>query len=328
MEPQRLLSIDGGGIRGILPLCQLVELERVTGKLTQKSFKFVAGTSVGAIIAAGVAAGIPATDLLDQFIKMAGKVFTQRPWNQFIRLVSGHMYSITRLNNMLREALGNSADLTLNDLPIDLLVTAVRVKDGKPWYFVKDCGLNSQRTGHLKLVDCVTASAAAPTYFAPWTMPEDPAAYAGHGPIGTLVDGGVSVTGNPVYQACVEAFYYTGDKDQRNRYDPANTIVVSLGTGSFLDRHPPTWLGSWLSWLLAEMLRSPSEQQTEIVRRHFTQTRCLRINPRLQEDIQLDDARQLPHLLQQGNQLAAGIKWPEILAGDFSSFESDRRFVS
>jgi hypothetical protein len=305
-----------------------VELERITGKLTQKSFKFVAGTSVGAIIAAGVAAGIPATELRKRFITAAERVFAPRPWNPLVRLVTGHMYSVTNLNSELRQALGEAADLTLNDLPIDLLVTAVRVTDGKPWYFVKDNPKNSQRTGHLKLVDCVTASAAAPTYFAPWTITEDPATLAGHKPIGALVDGGVSVTSNPIYQACVEAFDYTGDKDGSKRYDPANTIVVSLGTGSYLARDQPRWLGAWLTWLISEMLRSPNEQQTEIVRRHFTQTPCLRINPILHEDIQLDDTKQLPHLLQQGNQLAAEIKWPEILAGDFSSFESDGRFVS
>ncbi|HEX6605762.1 MAG TPA: patatin-like phospholipase family protein, partial [Chloroflexia bacterium] len=113
MEPQRLLSIDGGGIRGILPLCQLVELERVTGQLTQKSFQFVAGTSVGAIIAAGIAAGIPAARLLDRFISMAGQVFPLRPWNPLVRLVTGHMYSVARLNSVLRGALPEAADLTL-----------------------------------------------------------------------------------------------------------------------------------------------------------------------------------------------------------------------
>ena len=63
------------------------------------------------------------------------------------------------------------------------------------------------------------ASAAAPTYFKPWTVT------IGGQPTG-LVDGGVGVTGNPVYQACVEAFYY-------DTFDPADTLVVSLGTGFF-----------------------------------------------------------------------------------------------
>jgi patatin-like phospholipase/acyl hydrolase len=318
MAGQRLLAIDGGGVRGIIPLCQLVELERVTGALTKETFTFVAGTSVGAIIAGGIAAGIPATELLDRFIAMVGDVFTQRPWNQLVRLIAGHMYSTPHLNSVLRTALGSAGDWTMNDSPINLLVTAVRVTDGRPWYFVKDNQRNRRRTGQLSLADCVTASASAPTYFAPWTIPKDPVLNAGHHPIGTLVDGGVSVTGNPVYQACVEAFDYT------EGYRPEETIVVSLGTGSFLDRRPPTWLGSWLSWLLAEMLRSPSEQQTDIVCRHFPQTPCYRINPQLPEDIPLDKTAQLDLLRDLGTQFAAKVDWAAILAGGPSPYACQR----
>lgn len=68
-----------------------------------------------------------------------------------------------------------------------------------PWYFVRDSQANSRRTGRLPLVDCVTASAAAPTYFWPWTIPEDGALLPpGVEPVGTLVDGSVGVSGNPV----------------------------------------------------------------------------------------------------------------------------------
>jgi Patatin-like phospholipase len=59
MPRQYLLSIDGGGIRGIIPAIALAKLEDTTGKLTRDTFSFVAGTSTGAIIAAGVAAGVP-----------------------------------------------------------------------------------------------------------------------------------------------------------------------------------------------------------------------------------------------------------------------------
>src|SRR5947208_625353 len=78
---------------------------------------------------------------------------------------------------------------------------------------------NAGTTGKLGLIDCAVASAAAPTYFKPWTM------QIGGKPT-VLVDGGVGVTGNPVYQACVEAFYY-------DDFTLAETKVVSLGTGSF-----------------------------------------------------------------------------------------------
>ena len=65
MSQRYLLSIDSGGIRGIIPAVALVKLESITGKLTRDIFSFVAGTSTGAIIAAAIAAGVPAARILD-----------------------------------------------------------------------------------------------------------------------------------------------------------------------------------------------------------------------------------------------------------------------
>src|SRR5438067_1676714 len=130
MARQYLLAIDGGGVRGILPLCLLVALERATGRLTRETFAFVGGTSAGAILASGIAAGIPAAQLLDLFVSAAGKVFTNQPWNIVTRIVAGHMYSVERLHDVLAAALGPAGAWTINDSPIDLLITAVRVTDG------------------------------------------------------------------------------------------------------------------------------------------------------------------------------------------------------
>jgi hypothetical protein len=166
---------------------------------------------------------------------------------------------------------------------------------------VKDYpGRNSTRTGTLLLADCLTASAAAPTFFAPWVVP---------GIEGELVDGGTGVTGNPVYQACVEAFIYT------NAYSPDDSIIVSVGTGQFLGHRRPTWLYSWLGWLLAELLRSPGEQQTELVDRHFPKATFYRIDVRLERDFSIDGAGEVAALRDVGERLAARIDWANVLDG-------------
>jgi patatin-like phospholipase/acyl hydrolase len=106
-----------------------------------------------------------------------------------------------------------------------------------PWYFVRDNPNNSGCTGRLGLADCATASAAAPTYFEPWTVREDPAERPPRCErVGTLVDGGVGVVGNPVYRACVEAFYFAAG------YEPEETTTVSLGTGRFVPKQIPKGL--------------------------------------------------------------------------------------
>lgn len=308
--PQRhLLSIDGGGIRGIIPTIALIKLEKTTGKLTRDTFSFVAGTSTGAIISAAVVAGIPATRLLDLYVNRAKEVFPQSPLNTVRRIVSGAMYSTKKLHDLLAEEVGAARDWNLNDSPIDVLITAKQVPDGMPWYFVRDNPKNAGCTGRFSLVDCATASAAAPTYFQPWTM-SDTSGPPGHcEPIGQLVDGGVGIAGNPVYQACVEAFYYSVG------YKPEETTTVSLGTGRYVKKVTPTWIYPWLEWTLGELLESPAEQQTEITWRQFPDMTFYRIDTELEEDIPLDGAGKIEKLVAYGQALADTIDWEAILSG-------------
>jgi len=326
MARRYLLSIDGGGVRGVIPAVALAKLEDTTGGLTRDTFSFAAGTSTGAIIAAAVAAGIPATSIVDLYVNRTREIFTGLPLlNTLRRIVSGSMYSTRKLHDVIVEELGpEGGGWSLNESPIDLLITAKGVPDGEPWYFVKDNPENTQCTGRLGLADCATASAAAPTYFEPWTIE------VGSVPpdckrVGALTDGGVGVAGNPVYQACVEAFFYT---DGENRYEPGETTVVSLGTGrSIVPKRRPTWLGSWLQWILGELLESPGEQQTEIAWRHFVKQQpagqemtFYRIDTKLDEDIALDDAGAVEKLRVYGEQLADLIDWEALLDGTDEGF--------
>lgn len=307
---RRLLAIDGGGVRGIIPALALVELERVTGQPARQTFDFLAGTSTGAVIAGALAAGIPAERIASLYRRRGPELFRRTPVLSFLqRIVRGHQYDVATLRRMIGEELGAEAGWRINDAPNDLMITAKGLDDGHPWYFVKDRpGANGGRTGGLPLADCVTASAAAPTYFAPWPIDG----------IGLLVDGGVGVAGNPVYQACVEAFEYTG------AYRPAETIVVSLGTGRFLDRARPTWLWAWVEWVLGEMFRSPGEQQTELVVRHYGEASLYRIDVRLPRDYPLDTIGSgFGELEELGRKLAALIDWPAILDGSERTFRVD-----
>ncbi len=305
---RRILSIDGGGVRGIIPAAVLASLEKSTGKPAREHFDFVAGTSTGAVIAGALAAGIPADRLVSLYERRGPELFRKIPVLTFLRrVVAGTMYDVDALNRMLAEELGDQAGWTMNDVPNDIMITAKGLDDGHQWYFVKDrSGAKPGRTGGLPLVDCVTASAAAPTYFGPWPVKG----------IGLLVDGGTGVAGNPTYQACVEAFEYM------KTYTPKATTVVSLGTGRFLGRTRPTWILSWLEWVLSELLRSPGEQQTELVQRHYAAAKFYRIDVKLKREFALDTTGAgLRELRSIGERLAATVPWTEILAETEESFE-------
>jgi patatin-like phospholipase/acyl hydrolase len=170
------LSIDGGGMRGIIPAVALAKLEATTGRPARETFSFVAGTSTGAIIAAAIVARIPATRIVELYVERAPEVFPGVTSLNTLRWIfTGSMYSTRKLHDVISEELGPEArDWSLNHSPIDLLITAKGVPDGKPWYFVKDNPNNSGCAGSLGLADCVTGSAAAATYFEPWTIEEPP----------------------------------------------------------------------------------------------------------------------------------------------------------
>ena len=314
MPRRYLLSIDSGGIRGIIPAVALIKLEKTTGKRTRDIFSFVAGTSTGAIIATAIAAGVPSTRILDLYVHRTRALFARYPWTLLKRILFGYMYPAQALYDLIAESIDPAQAWILNDSPIDILLTAKRISDGMPWYFVRDNLMNSGCTGRLGIVDCATASAAAPTYFQPWMITET-STPPNCEVVGSLVDGGTGVTGNPVYQACVEAFYYTPD------YTPEETITVSLGTGRFPHRKRPRWIGAWLEWVLAELLEPPGEQQTEITQRHFPQMIFYRIDTELKENISLDDTRRITLLVEYAELLAETIDWEAILERATSGIE-------
>ncbi|HEY7390276.1 MAG TPA: patatin-like phospholipase family protein [Bryobacteraceae bacterium] len=300
LRPARILSIDGGGIRGIIPACTLIALEQQTGQPVRECFDFLAGTSTGALIAAALAAGLPATRILDIYTQRAHEIFTPpKILADPKRLVDGYMYDPVNIRKVLESEFGAAAGWVINDSPVRLLLTSTAINT-HPWYFVRDNPKNAQTTGSLRLIDCAVASASAPTYFSPWTITID-------GEPTVLVDGGVGVTGNPVYQACVEALYY-------DDFTLANTGVVSLGTGYFpADNTVPIGFLGWLSWTVGALLDAPEDQQTELVNRHFPGI-LQRFNWQLPHAIDMADTASIPELVVIGKQAAAAMDWTRILS--------------
>src|SRR3989304_55310 len=253
-----ILSIDGGGVRGIIPLACLVRLESRLGGPCREIFDMAAGTSTGAVIAAGIALGVSARGLLALYRELAVQAFQRLPWWKILLNLGNPRYSPDFIARLLPEM---GADLPLNSLPIDVMITAKNTKTGRTDFLVRDQENNARRWGELPLRDAVLASITAPTYFPPHS-----AHYRGEEYI--WVDGGVGVAGNPCYQAAVEAFDYSG-----GRYPTGETRMLSFGTG----RLPHTidapranildWGGWVLGGMLGERLERPSDWQTYITRR-------------------------------------------------------------
>lgn len=292
------LSINGGGIRGIIPCSVLVALEQQTGKLTRNLFSYVSGTSTGALLAAGVAAGVPASELLTVYTTRSQDVFTPSGVvAEAKRVATGFMYDPRRLRDVLTSVFGGAAAWVMNDCPIGICIPATAA-NGHNWYFVRDGVRNARTTGAVKLMDAAVASACAPTYFDHW-----PATVEGK-PL-TFFDGGTGGLANPSYQAAVEMFEY-------DLFTPAETRLVSLGTGFYPNSDAaPRGLIDIISWATDTLVDSSEDWMDRAVARQWPGV-ARKFDWQLPADIAMDDLSAIPDLLAAGKTAAASIDWKEI----------------
>jgi len=308
-----ILSIDGGGIRGIIPLACLVQLEKKEGKPAPEIFDMVAGTSTGAIIAGGIALGLSARGLLALYRDLARRAFQRLPWWQVLLNLGNHRYSTAFIAQQLEEI---GALRQLNELTKDVLITAKNMDSSRTDFFVRDGPGNTSTWGTISLKDAVLASIAAPTYF--------PAHQAEvQGMKHTWVDGGVGVAGNPSYHAAVEALHYSA-----GRYMPGEIKLLSFGTGSRSHRIDATKANilQWGLWALSESLEDANEWQTFVTRKEYDQTGRIDFR-RYQIDLANDIMQELgvelpPH--RELNDLSMDAVWAIDLLEDIGRAFADR----
>ncbi len=303
---RNILSIRGGGIRGIIPCCCLMKLESQLGGLTRDHFEYCGGTSTGALLTAAVAAGIPASEILKVYTGRSHEIFTPAGLvAEAKRVVEGFMYDPNHLRDVLADVLGAAAAWTMNDCPIGVMISATAM-DGHNWFFVKDNLKNQRTTGGVKLIDAAVASACAPTYFDHWPI---------DGIMGQTIrffDGGAGGTANPAYQVCVEAFEY-------DDFTAADTRVVALGTGYFpASGDPPRGLLQTIAWTTSTLVDTSEDWVDDAVQRQWPGV-MRAFNPLLPSDIDEADLSQIPTLVEIGQKMAAGLDWEQIIYSQFRS---------
>lgn len=229
-RPKSLLSIDGGGLLGLIPAEALIAMEKqlndITGQpapLCQR-FDLIGGTSTGAILAAGLALGKSAEELADFYIQLGPKIFDP----SFILTRFWHKYSSGPIEKCLQEKLGANIRLGGPELKTKILLITKNATLGNNWLFTNNPGnryFGANRD--LFLWDIVRASSAAPTYFPPHTI-DIPDGKGGSNRY-EFIDGGVSSYNNPSLQVFLEA---TQPEHKLNW--PTGTdrlLLISLGTG-------------------------------------------------------------------------------------------------
>ncbi len=216
----RILAIDGGGIRGIFPAAFLARLEQkfLGGAPITQYFDLVAGTSTGGILAAGLGAGLTATELCRLYIERGGEVFPpvpdnilgrfQRRWRGMTQVFK-YRYDNAALSSMLQETLHETK---LRDSLVRLCIPAFEGRHSEVHVFKTPHHPDFRLDGNEPLAKVAEATATAPTFFRPL---QD----GGY----TFVDGGVWAN-NPVMIALVDALSCFDLPRERVR-------ILSLGCG-------------------------------------------------------------------------------------------------
>jgi hypothetical protein len=232
-RPRRMLALDGGGIRGLLTLGILEKIESLvagsTGGKLCDYFDYIAGTSTGAIIAAGLARGMTTAQLVD-FYRSSGKEMFEH--SRLVERIK-YFYTADPLKAKLQNVFGPETNLEPDNLKCMLLVVTKNVTTDSPWPISsnpdakyndlgrEDCNLK------IPLWQLVRASTAAPVFFPPEVLQ-----WKANDPSKTFVfvDGGVTPYNNPaflLYRMATEPAYRlnweTGEK---------KLLLVSVGTGA------------------------------------------------------------------------------------------------
>jgi hypothetical protein len=248
MQPngqKRLLALDGGGIRGLITIEVLAELERMLREQLERGsdfrlaeyFHYIAGTSTGAIIATCLSLGMSVDEIRAFYLANGEAMFDKASLLQRFR----YKYEDDRLAEKLREVFNTylsqderragKSDVTLGSpaLRTLLLVVMRNATTDSPWPLSnnpnakynardrKDCNLD------IPLWKLVRASTAAPTYFPPEELRLGEKAFL-------FVDGGVTTYNNPAFLLFLMSTL--GEYRLGWPTDPSRTLLVSIGTGT------------------------------------------------------------------------------------------------
>ncbi len=249
----RILCVDGGGIRGLIPALVIAEIERrLQARAGEQArvadyFHMFAGTSTGGLVALSVTAPDPdhperpavSGEELAGFYTEDGPEIFYRSLFQKIRTLWGWVgpkYTLRPLEDTIKRRLGTGR---LEHALRELIVTSYDMTNRQPYFFKRWRARESPESDRNRpITDAGLATSAAPTYFPSHEVDGR-----------ALVDGGV-FAGNPVIVAIVEALKRIGDEP--HSIDQDDLLVVSIGTGLHEEGYRQDEVSGWgrLGWVL------------------------------------------------------------------------------
>ncbi len=273
-EPRTILSLTGGGIREVIPLEVLLQLKSQTAFDPNRDIDIYAGTSAGAIAAALLAAGMDVEKVMDAFQTLSKTVFSDPQPDK-----TSPKYNIDTLKNeliLLFTSLGYQEDITLDNLPYPVIIGTTRLDDPEKNRFSPAIisSLNEEDR-HIKVIDAILRSIAAPIYFA---------SYQGH------VDGGLSGLKDPSLIALALA-----GQDR-------HLSLLALGTGytpDVINQKNPNW--GFIQWAtkLLPLYEGCVNQTPQRLCQSYLAENFLHIDFPFSDLPDLDNYQAIPQLIEQ-----------------------------
>lgn len=231
-KPYRVLTIDGGGMRGLYSATVLDTLSRRFACQTDcelldvgKGFDLIVGTSTGGILACALAAGVKTTEIIKLYRDEGPKIFQDPISDNWKRWAWRNRKTAANSSSHLQSVLkGHFQEMTLQEIyqkrGVGLCIPAVNASTHKPRVFKTPHNPDKQQDNRFKLVDICLATSAAPIVF-PLAAVEDPDDKESHL---IFVDGGLWAN-NPVLIGLTEALSMTSETRQPIQ-------IISLGNCS------------------------------------------------------------------------------------------------
>lgn len=288
----KMLSIDGGGIRGVFAISILQAIEKETKRPIAEMVDCLAGTSTGAIIAASIALNISMDQILESYKYYGKKIFVRQAKVGLFKSV----YTDRYLRRLLRKAFG---ERVLADIKKPLLIPAVDITHGKPFIHRSNYGHSETGDLSIKVWDAVLSSCSAPVYFPPNNVDNR---YLS-------IDGGLWAN-NPSLVCITEAVHYFNTK-------LADINILSVGTGQqridfSIDSEKYWGVKQWLPFHFPSMKVTPKlldlalNLSSESVSYHcqlLLRDHYLRINEELGEEVPFDEVKYMDELIDLGKKV-------------------------
>jgi patatin-like phospholipase/acyl hydrolase len=304
----RILAIDGGGLRGIIPIQVLKQIEVMTGKSIADSFDLIAGTSTGGILACGLTVKDPDTKKSLYSLSKLEEIYLTKGKDIFPWKIPGSGYASPKFSPKGLQTTLDAffKDKSLSDCRKPILVSSYDLHHNRTHYFtsrfINPLSKDYDFQKNFSLSDICRATSAAPTYLPSFAMTylDGKESHQQH----NFIDGGVYVN-NPSLAAIAEVLgnnsdvLYTGNSNSEEALNKpialSDIYLLSLGTGKPLKQITPKESSSWgaIQWgrPVVNIMMEGNSQSVHQQTATLLGDRYLRINMDVPEDIsEMDDS--------------------------------------